>query len=254
MLVVNQGTGAAAIWKRTGEPISRAMRQQGKVSAARLIDDEKRFAVLFSDPPTLYLGDVQLGDVQARESDAILPLPFEAYRGVISASGNLLATGKNNDIQLWDVQKRKVRAVLQHKNKLFSFAFSRDGRFIASGASDNIVRLFDTSTGKLLAEMAGHGKGKIFLASAVYSLSFSPNGEWLASGGHDGRVMVWDTKTYKPIMQTKIAGPPIVCSVAFSSDSKLVAGSFENANGKRGIRVWEVVLDDDLKKGRSGQR
>jgi WD40 repeat protein len=108
-----------------------------------------------------------------------------------------------------------------------------------------MVRLFETSRGELECDFKAHTKGNIFLSSAVYSLAFAPNGKWLASGGHDGRIVVWDLENRKPRWQTQIQGPPIVCSLAFSPDSSLLAASFENAGAKRGIRVWKVPSHTD---------
>ena len=236
MLIVDPRLGKLLFWDQSGKPHERTLSQKGDVSAGRYIDNGRRFALIYADPAAIYFGDVD-----SVENDAILPLPFKVHKSVISPGGNLVAGGSGGDIQLWDVREKKIRSELHHSNKVFALAFSNDERLIATGTSqDNVVRLFDTKNGKLIAEMAGHGRGTIFLASAVYSLAFSPNGKWLASGGHDGSVIVWDIETHKPVFRAQVAGPPIVCSVAFSSDSKLVAGSFENASAKRGIRVWKI--------------
>ena len=45
------------------------------------------------------------------------------------------------------------------------------------------------------------------------------------------------TVAHQSIMKVKIPGPPIVCAVAFSPDSKSVTCCFENAGAKRGMRV-----------------
>ena len=196
---------------------------------------------MFSEPPSIYYGDVD-----SDENDSTVSLASEVFKCTISPDGNLLAVRNNRDIEFWDVEKGGIHAKLKHEHQPFSFTFSHDGRLIATGTSnDNMVRVFDTKRGALKCELKAHTKGTIFLTSAVYSLAFAPNGKWLASGGHDGRIVVWDLENRKPQWQTQIEGPPIVCSLAFSPESSLLAGSFENAGAKRGIRVWKVSSDTD---------
>jgi len=241
MLIAIPKAGELLFWDRNEGLRRRVLKQTGNLLAARYIDQGKRFALMFSEPPSIYYGNVD-----SDENDSTVPLESEVFKCTISPDGNLVAMQDSRDIDIWDVKKGVVRAKLKHEYKPFSFTFSHDGRWIATGTSnDNMVRLFDTSRGALICELKAHTRGTIFLSSAVYSLAFSPNGKFLASGGHDGRVVVWDLANRKPLAQTQIEGPPIVCSLAFSPDSSLLAGSFENAGAKRGIRVWRVLGDTD---------
>ena len=161
-------------------------------------------------------------------------------RSDISLSGKLLVASSGNRVRVWDIVEQKELSVFAHPAGVFSVTISPDERLVATGADDNIVRLFESDTGELIAELEGHGQGTIFLRSAVYSIAFSPNGKWLASGGHDGRVIVWDIDREQAVLKTQIVGPPIVHSVTFSPNSKLIVGGFENAGAKLGIRVWQV--------------
>ncbi len=236
MLIASRKSGDLLLWRENGQPEERELNQTGELTTARLLDQGKRFALVFLDPPSVYFGNVDTD-----KDDSITPLPFKAYRCKIAPNGNLLAIREEREVKIWDLKRQKARAILKHEHKPFSHVFSADSRLLATGSSnDNIVRIFDTEDGERLAELSGHGRGNIFLPSAVYSLAFSPNGKRLASGGHDGRVIVWDVETHQSIMKVKIGGPPIVCAVAFSPDSKSVACCFENAGAKRGIRVWRI--------------
>jgi len=236
MLIAIRKSGELLFWGQIEGLRRRVLKQTGNLVAARYIDQGKRFALVFSEPPSIYFGNID-----SDENDLTVPLTAEVFKCTISPDGNLVAVRNNRDIEIWDVTKGGIRTKLKHEHKPFSFTFSHDGRWIATGTSnDNMVRLFDTSRGDLECELKGHTKGTIFLSSAVYSLAFAPNGKWLASGGHDGRVVVWDLANRKPLRQTQIEGPPIVCSLAFSPDSSLLACSFENAGAKRGIWVWNV--------------
>ena len=145
-------------------------------------------------------------------------------------------------VAVWDLELNQQRCLLQHDDsvKVCSVAISPDGRFVATGASDNVVRLLSTVKGETVARLKGHGKGTIFLTSAVYSLAFARNGKYLASGGHDGRVIVWDVESGKAVIEAQVTGQPIVWSVAFSPDSRLVAGGFVGASAKNGLSVWKL--------------
>jgi WD40 repeat protein len=241
MLIAMPESGELLFWDQSRGLRRRVLKQTGNLVAARYIDQGKRFALVFSKPPSIYYGNAD-----SDENDSTVPLSIEVSKCTISPDGNLVAVRNDCDIEIWDVKKGGIRTKLQHEHKPFSFTFSHDGRWIATGTSnDNMVRLFDTSRGALACELKAHTRGTIFLGTAVYSLAFASNGKWLASGGHDGRVVVWDLAKRKPLGQTHIEGPPIVCSLAFSPDSSLLAGSFENASAKRGIRVWRVLGDTD---------
>jgi WD40 repeat protein len=54
---------------------------------------------------------------------------------------------------------------------------------VAVGADDDIVRLYDPTTGELISALRGHG-------CTVGGLSFSPDGALLASTSCDG-IRVW---------------------------------------------------------------
>ena len=241
MLIAIIKPGELLFWDQDKELRRRVLKQTGKLAAARYIDQGKRFALVFAEPPSIYFGDVD-----SEQNDSTVSLTAELFKCTISHDGNLVAARNNRDIKIWDVKKGDIRSKLKHEHKPFAFTFSHDSRWIATGTShDNLVRVFDTSRGALECELKAHTDGTIFLTSAVYSLAFAPNGKWLASGGHDGRVVVWDLANRKLLRQTQIEGPPIVCSLAFSPDSSLLAAGFENAGAKRGIRVWNVSRLND---------
>lgn len=241
MLVAVPKSGELLFWDQNDGLRQRVLKQTGEIVAARYIDRGKRFAIVYSEPPSIYYGEVE-----SDEKDSTVPLETEIHKSAISPNGNLVAVRNKHGIDIWDVRKGDLRTKLKLEHKPFSFAFSHDGRLIATGTSnDNMVRLFDTAQGKLKGELKVHTRGTIFLTTAVYSLAFAPNGKWLASGGHDGRIVVWDLADRKPLCQAQIEGPPIVCSLAFSPDSSLLAASFENAGPQRGIRVWKVSGNTD---------
>ena len=63
-------------------------------------------------------------------------------------------------------------------------AWSPDNRTLALAGTDHLVRLLDTSTGRVTF-LPGH-------TGAVFMVGWSPDGQTLASGGADGTVRLWD--------------------------------------------------------------
>src|SRR5262249_62112588 len=63
----------------------------------------------------------------------------------------------------------------RHQGFVASIAFSPDGKLIASGDGYDLIRLWDTATGREVRKLEGHLLGR------VYSLAFSPDGKLLAS-------------------------------------------------------------------------
>jgi WD40 repeat protein len=70
-------------------------------------------------------------------------------------------------------------------------AFSPSGKMLALGDIDGKVHVWDTVSGRSLADLAGH-------AGAVEGLAFAPDGMTLASASADTTVLLWDMKRLQP--------------------------------------------------------
>ena len=128
---------------------------------------------------------------------------------------------------------------------VWSVAFAPDGRTFAA-AQDNLVRLYDTATGKLLRTIVSKSKeGAVarFELSAyspvpdmVMSLDFSPDGKLLAGGRSDATVCLWKTTgTDAPAVLEAHEGQ-VRCS-RFSPDGTLLATGSQDDD----VLLWDVT-------------
>jgi WD40 repeat protein len=93
---------------------------------------------------------------------------------------------------------------------------------------ENVVRLWDASTGEQRLELTGH-------EAQINSLLFSPNGQTLATCSGDGAIRFWNTAMGRETRPALKSEGPLYCA-ADSPDGKWLAG------GSRGaVLIWEVA-------------
>ncbi len=136
--------------------------------------------------------------------------------------------------------KPACRALDGHDATVNDVAYSADGRLIASSGDDNVLKIWDASSGSLIKTLRGHG-------GRVRSCDFSPDGRFLVSGGHDAQAKVWSLDGYREVRVLKghlLRGhSDIVLSARFSPDGKQVATSSRD----RTARTWSTDSGQLLK-------
>src|SRR5262249_58040413 len=100
--------------------------------------------------------------------------------------------------------------------RLDHVVLSPSARFLAgSGRNAKIVRVWETATGKTVAELAA-GKGVWW--SRTVDLAFSPNERYFAATA-EGKVRFWEVNGWRPAG----ALPGDFSGLAFSPDSRMLA-------------------------------
>jgi WD40 repeat protein len=125
---------------------------------------------------------------------------------------------------------------ISHASPINSIDFSPDGRTIASGTWDNIIQLWDVSTGREIKRFEGH-------TGDIRSVNFSPDGRTIASGSDDNTIRLWDVSTGRELKRFEGHTSRII-SVTFSPDGRTIAsGSLDKL-----IRLWDVSTGRELKR------
>ncbi|MFH0816636.1 MAG: Ig-like domain-containing protein [Methanobacteriota archaeon] len=97
------------------------------------------------------------------------------------------------------------------------------------GRSDNLVRIWDSETGALVKDLAGHN-------GSVTSVAFSPDGKRLASSSESGIIKVWNA-TSGALLSNLTGHLDIVTCVAWSPDgSKLASSSWDHT-----VKIWSAA-------------
>jgi len=63
--------------------------------------------------------------------------------------------------------------------------FSPDGKKMASCSDDNVIKIWDTTTGKCLITLKGH-------TQQILCMTFDASGKTLATGSADKSIMIWN--------------------------------------------------------------
>ena len=148
-----------------------------------------------------------------------------------SPDGRSLAAGSTHDtLRVWDlVSKQGGQRAWAPSDMANSVAFTADGRSLALGSWHG-VRRWDLGSGKAMPAPPEMDERNI-----VWSVAYSPDGRWFAAASdYDRAVHLWEVSTGKP--GPKLAGPSDVVAVAFSPDSKTLAGASHDKSAK----LWDL--------------
>ena len=230
--------------KRDNENIEKPSKEKNEKDVKIAYSPDGQTYATANDAYTVMIRDTRTRKLKKR----IFGYPELAYLSKISISpdGKILASLRRNYfIRLWDVNTGKLKkSLVGHKvttisnkkrgpyapfTKIDSVAFSPDGKILANGSLNGMIRLWDTSSGKLKKTLLDQ-------IGFVKSLTFSPDGKSIASGSDDGSILVWNIETWKnkPFLAERMDS---ISCVSFSRDGSMLAGG----NLKGDIHLFDVA-------------
>jgi len=96
----------------------------------------------------------------------------------------LMASTHAGKIFVIDTDKKCLLGSIDNGVGIYDMVFSQGGSRLAVACANNLVRIWDTSQSKLMAELSGH-------VNYVHAVAFSPGGELLISGSGDKTIRFW---------------------------------------------------------------
>jgi WD40 repeat protein len=141
-------------------------------------------------------------------------------------------TGKSGQIFLQEFEglhPKKHLDLVGHTDSIYGVAFSPDSKQLATAGYDRIIKIWDTTTGKLIKEMKDH-------SDTIYALAWHPEGKLLASGAADRAVKIWNVETGIRLY-TLSDSTDWVYALAWQPKSNRLAGGGID----KSLRVWEVT-------------
>ncbi len=114
----------------------------------------------------------------------------DVYSAAYAPDGKSVAvTTYGGMVGVWNADFTiKTSEFSAHDKAAWGMAFAPDEKTLATGGADKIVRLWDTSTWKMLHELA---PVPIQQSNSVLCVTFSSDGQWLAAGNLDGNLSIW---------------------------------------------------------------
>jgi WD40 repeat protein/class 3 adenylate cyclase len=283
-MVTGGGGVPAALWDASSGKRLRIFPYGKHIADAEFGPDGRR-VVLGGDTATAYVVDVASGRLLMRLDTHSYPfIPGTAW----SRDGKLIALGSGGGTAtLWDARTgKRLRSFVHSTDQsgpgtVYRVAFSPDASRLYTAGWDHTVKIWSTSSGRLLRTIHAHsdqinalvlspdgsrlltassdGTAKLWAlpsgrhlltinaqSGAIWDATFNPSGTQIATGADDTTAKLWNAHTGKELL-TLTGATFALRRVAFSPNGSRLATASADGN----VRVYILPLDQLLQVARS---
>ena len=118
-----------------------------------------------------------------------LPLaPFTRRNAVVSPGISIMAAAPTAAASAPATEFRAVKQLEGHARGVARVVFSPDGKKLASASADKTAKIWDTSTGEVLATLEGHERG-------LSDIAWSSSGMHVVTASDDATARVWEVES-----------------------------------------------------------
>jgi len=206
------------------------------VSSVDFSPDGNRIAALSTDGATVF--DASNGQ----------PLVTLAKQGNVSIravrfspnGGRVATISSTREIKVWDSTSGRPLMTLNPTKALgnddnrplegFSVSFSPDGTRILAATAENVARVWEIRSGRVVVTLTGH-EGVVLSAS----FSHDPDGKQIVTASADGTAKVWDASSGR-LIKTLNGHERGVRTADFSPNGELIVTASEDGTAK----IWNA--------------
>jgi WD40 repeat protein/predicted Ser/Thr protein kinase len=186
-------------------------------------------AVAFLDAETL----MPIGSPMNLHAAYLWSIGFGLDGKVLATSGALGTMVKLTDVASRSPWGQPIRGV-EGSFPPQPMAVSPDGRRLATGSPEQLVRVWDISSGRLVASSPERVR-------FLHALAFSPDGDLVAYSDERGSVFLWDTSGLRSLRKLVARDAP-ANTLAFSPDGRTLASGHMDHT----IRLWHPDIDQEV--------
>jgi WD40 repeat protein len=159
----------------------------------------------------------------------------------------LVSAAEDKVIRVWDWQAGVTVSTIYgqvqpgYEGMITALAQSQDGRWLAAGGymtvpgeQGFVIRLYDFTTGKIVALLRGH-------SDRMNALAFSPEGDRLISGSLDKTAIIWDLQNRRLAQRLK-GHTDRVDGVGFTLDGQRAVTSSHDHT----LKLWSISDGNEI--------
>lgn len=217
------GDGSLELWDSSGRHLRRFLGHSSNVNAVAWSADQRHALSASSD------ATIRLWDVETAHCLRVLQGHKTKVSSVAWAPDQRYAASSSYDdtIIIWNVENGESVKIIGPQAGYATLAWSANGHHILTG-SDEVVRLWDSDTGKCVHELTGH-------TGVVYSVALNADASRAISGAWDKTVRYWDLDRGQCLMVLE-GHTANVFSVALSGDGRHALSSGADST----VRLWDL--------------